>query len=308
MGAFRLENRQRKNQDPCIWMQAGVVYRRICQSDYQCTTCRFDRALRRACEKNNRLKEHGKSLKGKQGKIVFWKDKLNELPHWQRPCLHHMKRRIEFKACNREYRCGNCEFDQYFNDQYTVHAVVRPVDFLDIDGFKIPQGFYLHRGHAWMKVEEGSEVRMGVDDFALRLLGPLDQIEAPLVGKTLKQDRADIMMRRGRHKANILSPVSGVVTAINPKLRERGDLSNQDPYSDGWVLRAHSKNLRQDLKNLMIGRETEDFFAKEVDHLYSVIEEEAGPLAADGGQLGHDIYGSIPQVGWERLVKRFLHT
>ena len=149
---------------------------------------------------------------------------------------------------------------------------------------------------------------MGVDDFALRLLGPLDQIEAPLVGKTLKQDRADIMMRRGRHKAKILSPVSGVVTAINPKLRERGDLSNQDPYSDGWVLRAHSKNLRQDLKNLMIGRETEDFFAKEVDRLYSVIEEEAGPLAADGGQLGHDIYGSIPQVGWKRLVNRFLHT
>jgi glycine cleavage system H lipoate-binding protein len=308
MGAFRLENRQKSNTDPCIWMQAGVVHRRICQSDYQCTSCRFDRALRRACEKNNRLKEHGKSLKGKQGKIVFWKEKLKERPQWQRPCLHHMKGRIEFKACNREYRCENCEFDQYFNDQYTVHAVVRPVDFLDIDGFKIPQGFYLHRGHAWIKVEEGSEVRMGVDDFALRLLGPLDQIEAPLVGKTLKQDRADIMMRRGRHKAKILSPISGVVTAINPKLRERGDLSNQDPYSDGWVLRAHSRNLRQDLKNLMIGRETEDFFAKEVDRLYSVIEEEAGPLAADGGQLGHDIYGSIPQVGWERLVNRFLHT
>jgi glycine cleavage system H lipoate-binding protein len=308
MDAFRLENRQKSNTDPCIWMQAGVVHRRICQSDYQCTSCRFDRALRRACEKNNRLKEHGKILKGKQGKIVFWKEKLKERPQWQRPCLHHMKGRIEFKACNREYRCENCEFDQYFNDQYTVHAVVRPVDFLDIDGFKIPQGFYLHRGHAWIKVEEGSEVRMGVDDFALRLLGPLDQIEAPLVGKTLKQDRADIMMRRGRHKAKILSPISGVVTAINPKLRERGDLSNQDPYSDGWVLRAHSRNLRQDLKNLMIGRETEDFFAKEVDRLYSVIEEEAGPLAADGGQLGHDIYGSIPQVGWERLVDRFLHT
>lgn len=308
MGAFRLENRQENNQDPCIWMQAGVVNRRICQSDYQCTTCRFDRALRRVCEKNSRLKEHGKTLKGKQGKIVFWKEKLKERPLWQRPCLHHMKGRIEFKACNREYRCGDCEFDQYFNDQYTVHAVVRPVDFLDIDGFKIPQGFYLHQGHAWIKVEEGSEVRMGVDDFALRLLGPLDQIEAPLVGKTLKQDRADIMMRRGRHKAKILSPVSGVVTAINTRLREQGDLSNQDPYSDGWVLRAHSKNLRQDLKNLMMGRETEDFFTKEVDRLYSVIEEEAGPLAADGGQLGHDIYGSIPQVGWKRLVNCFLHT
>jgi glycine cleavage system H lipoate-binding protein len=308
MDAFRLENRQKSIQDPCIWMQAGVVNRRICQSDYQCTTCRFDRALRRTCEKNNRLKEHSKTLKGKQGKIVFWKEKLKERPQWQRPCLHHMKGRIEFKACNREYKCENCEFDQYFNDLYTVHAVVRPVDFLDIDGFKIPQGFYLHRGHAWMKVEEGSEVRMGVDDFALRLLGPLDQIEAPLVGKTLKQDRPDVLMRRGVHKAKILSPVSGVVTAINPKLREQGNLSNQDPYSDGWVLRAHAENIRQDLKNLMIGRETEDFYTKEIDRLYSVIEEESGPLAADGGQLGRDIYGSIPRVGWERLVSRFLHT
>ena len=45
---------------------------------------------------------------------------------------------------------------------------------------------------------------MGVDDFALRLLGPLDRIEAPLVGKTLKRDRADIMVRRGRHKARAL--------------------------------------------------------------------------------------------------------
>ncbi len=308
MGSIRFESRLTSNSSTCIWMQSGVVRRRVCQSDYQCTVCRFDRALRRVCEQNRRLKEHGKTLKGKQGKIVFWKEKLKERPQWQRPCLYHMKGRIDFKACNRDYKCGNCEFDQYFNDQFTVHAVVRPVDFLDIEGFKVPHGYYLHRGHAWLRVEEGSEVRMGVDDFALRLLGPLDRIEAPLVGKTLKRDRADIMVRRGRHKAKILSPVSGVVTAINPKLRERGDLSNQDPYSDGWVLRAHSKNLRQDLKNLMIGRETEDFFAKEVDSLYSVIEEEAGPLAADGGQLGHDIYGSIPQVGWERLVKRFLHT
>lgn len=308
MAAFSLENRQKSNPDLCIWMQAGVVYRKICQSNYQCTTCRFDRTLRRTCEKNNRLKEHGKPLMGKQGKIVFWKEKLKERPQWQRPCIHHMKKRIKFKACNREYKCENCEFDQYFNDLYTVHAVVRPVDFLDIDGFKIPQGFYLHRGHAWIKVEEASEVRIGLDDFAMRLLGPLDQIEAPLVGKTLKQDRPDILMRRGWQKAKMLSPVSGVVTAINPKLRERGDLSSQDPYSEGWVLRAHSKNLRQDLKNLMIGRETEDFYIDEVDRLYSVIEKEAGPLTADGGQLGRDIYGSIPQVGWERLVNLFLLT
>ena len=73
-------------------------------------------------------------------------------------------------------------------------------------------------------------------------------------------------------------------------------------------MRAHSKNLRKDLQNLMIGSEAKDFFKQEVDRLYQVIEDAAGPLAADGGQLGNDIYGNIPQVGWNRLVRLFFHT
>jgi len=39
-----------------------------------------------------------------------------------------------------------------------------------------------------------------------------------------------------------------------------------------------------------------------------MMEEVAGPLAADGGQLGQDIYGSLPQLGWDRLVQGFLRT
>lgn len=306
MNAIHLGNRVEEN--PCIWMQASAVGRKFCRINYDCPSCRFDRALRRVCDENNRLRQKGKIPQGNRGRLVFWKDKLNEQPLWKRPCIHHMKGRIEFRVCNREYRCKNCEFDQYFNDQYTVYAVIRPVDFINIDGMKVPHGFYLHKGHAWLRVEENAEVRIGLDDFALRLLGPPDQIEAPLVGKTLKQNRMDIKMTRGSLQADILSPVSGVVTAINPKLRERGGLANQDPYAGGWILRAHSDTLRKDLQHLMMGSETEAFYKAEVDRLYQVIESESGPMATDGGQLGHDIYGNIPQVGWDRLVKLFLHT
>jgi len=308
MDSIRLENRSTEKQRLCIWMQAEVVQRKFCLSNYECPVCRFDRALRRVCDENKRLRKQGKIPTGRKGRLVLWKDKFKQRPSWKRPCLHHMKRRIDFKACNRDYKCGDCEFDQYFNDQYTVHAVVRPVDFMDIEGIKIPHGFYLHKGHAWVKVEEGAEVRIGLDDFALRVLGPLDGIAAPLIGKTLEQNRADIIMRRGSNQATVLSPVDGVVTAINPKLRNEGRLANQDPYANGWVLRVHSKNLRKDLQNLMIGSEAKDFFKQEVHRLYRVIEDSAGPLAADGGQLGNDIYGSIPRVGWNRFVKLFLHT
>jgi glycine cleavage system H lipoate-binding protein len=308
MVSNQLKEKIQKTDNPCIWMQAGVVRRKDCRIDYDCPACRFDRAMRHVAADNQSIREAGNTPAGKRGKIVYWHDRLKNLPSWKRPCIHYMKRRIDFRACNQDYQCGTCEFDQYFNDQYTVHAVVRPVDVINIKGFKIPHGYYLHRGHMWVKIEERDTVRVGLDDFALRLLGPLDRIEAPLMGKEIFQDRADVSLTRGSNAAEILSPVSGVVTAINADLRGSGSLANQDPYTEGWVMCLHSKNLRQDLRNLMIGDEAGDYLDDEVDRLYQVIEEEAGPLAADGGYLGDDIYGNLAPEVWNRLTRDFLHT
>ncbi len=308
MGSLCSVQKKKGNQPACIWMQAGVVPRKICNLNYDCAACTFDRAMTRAADENRKSRLEGKSHAGESGRIVYWKDKLRALPPWKRPCLHHMKGRIDFRACTGEYQCGKCDFDQYFNDQYSVHALLRPVEVLDVDGFKVPQGFYLHRGHTWLKVEENAEVRIGLDDFAARLLGPLSYVEAPLLGKELRQDRADILVHRKERKALLLSPVSGVVTAVNSALREKGRKVNDDPYASGWILRIQADDLRRDLKNLMIGEETEAFLAEEIDRLYQVIEDEAGPLAADGGQLGKDIAGNLPGQSWDRLVNLFLHT
>ena len=297
-----------ENSHPCIWMQAGVVRHKYCEIDYHCEACRFDRALRRTARENSQLRRQGGVPQGKSGRIGYWKDRLRDLPAWKQPCLHHMKGRIEFRACTHDYQCGNCEFDQYFSDQYTVHAVVRPVDVLDVKGFKLPHGYYLHRGHTWVKIEEGSTVRVGLDDFALRLLGPLDRVEAPLMGKQVEQDRDDILLSRSSNTARVQSPISGVVTDVNPALRERGNLANEDPYTSGWVMRLHSDNLRRDLKNLMIGEQASQYLDGEIDRLYEVIEEEAGPLATDGGYLGDDIFGNLPQTSWEKLTRLFLNT
>jgi len=99
-----------------------------------------------------------------------------------------------------------------------------------------------------------------------------------------------------------------VITAINIDLMEQGEKAGQDPYTENWVARAYAPNLRQELKNLMIGIEAEKFLFSEVDDLYQVIEEEAGPLAADGGRLGSDIYGHLPETCWPRLTRQFLRS
>ena len=112
---------------------------------------------------------------------------------------------------------------------------------------------------------------MGLDDFALRVMGPFDRIESPLIGKEVRQNRAHISLTRGEHHARAQSPVTGVVTSINAELRDQGHLAGRDPYTDGWVMTVHAKNLRSDLKTLTIGSESLDFTGNEVERLHTVI-------------------------------------
>jgi hypothetical protein len=58
----------------------------------------------------------------------------------------------------------------------------------------------------------------------------------------------------------------------------------------------------------MIGEQASDYLDGEIERLFQVIEEEAGPLAADGGYLGDDIYGNLAPNVWKRLTRQFLHT
>jgi glycine cleavage system H lipoate-binding protein len=297
-----------RGDSPCIWAQAGVVKRKQCRINYECPACRFDRALRRTARENRMLKEQGKLPGGKRGGIVSWKEKLRELQTWKRPCLHSMKQRIAFRACIHDYLCGKCDFDQYFNDQFTVFAVVRQIDVQDIKGIKFPQGYYLHRGHCWVKLEEGSDVRIGLDDFALRVLGPMDHIRSPLMGKELHANQAAFDIGRGMHAAKVLAPLGGVVTDVNPRLAASGSHASADPYAEGWILRLHADNLRDDLRGLMFGEEASRFIDAEVERIHAMIEATAGPLAADGGNLASDVFGKLPELGWENLVRSFLHT
>jgi len=296
-----------QNGDPqCIWMQAGVVKRKTCRLNFECTSCNFDRALGRIAAENRSLRLRGERPPGRRGAIVSWQERLKQLPLRKRPCLHHLKARIAFRACTHDYLCGKCDFDQYFNDPYTVFATVQPRDALDIHGIRLPQGYYLHPGHCWVRVEEESTVRVGFDDFALRVLAPFDCVDAPLIGKPLGRGTAAITVGRGDYRARFQSPINGVVIAMNAALKESGCRTGIDPYTAGWVLQAYVPNLRQDLLALMIGDQAAGFLEEEIERLHGLIEEKAGPLAADGGRLGTDLFGCLPQLGWDALVSAFL--
>ncbi|NOX34187.1 MAG: glycine cleavage system protein H [Deltaproteobacteria bacterium] len=295
-----------KKAPACLWMQAGVVNKKICHKDFACTTCRFDRALKKVCHENKDLQNQDTALKGKRARLVFWKERLKKQPLARRPCIHHMKGHIDFKTCSKAYNCVDCEFDQYFHDQFRVYTILKPVKFNDISGVTLPVGYYLHSGHTWVKIEDRNNVRVGIDDFASRVLGKFTAIKTPLMGKQVFQGKDAMHIFRNGHTASFFSPVNGVITEVNSRLSQNPGLINHDPYIDGWVLSLYCPNLKQDLKKLMFMDSSKLFMNREVDRLYDFLEGETQLMAADGGRLGSDLFGNLPGLSWDRLKKLFI--
>jgi hypothetical protein len=59
---------------------------------------------------------------------------------------------------------------------------------------------------------------------------------------------------------------------------------------------------------LMANEGCVDWMHGEVGALEEMVESVAGPLAADGGSFGPDIFGNLPGLNWTDLTKTFLRT
>jgi glycine cleavage system H lipoate-binding protein len=286
-------DKQAQAANPFIWMQAGVVEFKNCNNFGDCTTCKYDQGMQKKVE---------------QGKQISWQDAMRKRGGLERICRHSLTHRIEKRSCAYDYTCSTCEFDQFFEDVWSAKTKTLPLEVQTVKGFRVPMGYYFHNGHTWARIESGGYVRIGMDDFSLKLLGRADALELPLMGKELDKDKVGWGLKREDLSADVLSPVDGVITEVNSSLRESPGLANQGPYEEGWLFMVRMPDIKGSIKHLMTDAESLKWMNGELNMLESMIEDVAGPLAADGGYLGEDIYGSLPDLGWSKLTKTFLKT
>jgi glycine cleavage system H lipoate-binding protein len=246
--------------------------------------------------------------KVKTGKQVSWQQAMRLRPEMDRACRHSLTGRIARRVCAYNYECARCDFDQFFEEVWSAKTASAPGEAARIRGFEIPMGHYFHPGHTWARIESGGTIRVGMDDFALKLLGIADGYDLPLMGKELNPGKPSWGLKRHGRTAEVLSPLGGVILEVNPRVREVPGTANRAPYGEGWLFLVHTPDIKNSLKPLMTDPQTTDWMKTEVDHLERMIEDVAGPLAADGGYFAEDIYGHLPGLGWERLTSTFLRT
>ncbi|MBI3577892.1 MAG: hypothetical protein HY089_00610 [Ignavibacteriales bacterium] len=167
---------------------------------------------------------------------------------------------------------------------------------------------YFHPGHSWALVGNSEVVTVGVDDFTQRVIGVLDEIELPPLGKSIRQGEPFVTLRRGTRKLVQVSPLSGVVVGVNEKLANNPRLINNSVYERGWVGKLQPINLRTELRNLLKGVFADHWEESVREQLIQWFSPKAGIVLQDGGHMIQNIGDLLDEEDWERLTKEFFYS
>jgi len=90
--------------------------------------------------------------------------------------------------------------------------------------------------HEWIEVENGIGI-VGITDFAQRELGEIVYVELPAVGKKVKAGEEIAVLESTKAAADIYTPVSGEILAINQQLNNSASKINSAAESEGWLFK-----------------------------------------------------------------------
>jgi glycine cleavage system H lipoate-binding protein len=287
-------------------MEAGVVSYKLCDHNFDCSTCVYDHGMH---DRVARYKEKIaiQPVAATPDKFTeTWVDKMMQFPANRRKCRYMITGEVGHKLCPNAYECGTCSFDQIMQERLQTEAL--PVHARRREsGFELAEDFYYHDGHTWAKPEYGGRIRVGLDDFAQKLIGKLARVELPNIGQELKQGEVGFQVRRNGEVAKLLSPMDGIVANVNNSLRNQPNLVNESPYEKGWLFTIEPTRLRKNLKGLYYDKEARNFIHEEKEKLFAMANDDLR-VAADGGASVEDISQELDGKNWARFVKTFLKT
>jgi len=90
--------------------------------------------------------------------------------------------------------------------------------------------------HIWLKDEGNCQFRLGFTYRYQEQIKSLVYLELPPVGHELKHGEPFGAIESSKVSTDLISPVDGVVSAVNTALVGKPGLVNRDPYGEGWLM------------------------------------------------------------------------
>jgi len=167
-----------------------------------------------------------------------------------------------------------------------------------VRGFSVPTNLLYHPAHTWALKESPSLVRVGMDDFASKLIGKIDSIKLPQRNTWVRQGQRFATITRDGRTVDLISPIEGTVTDVNPDAIRDPEAARKSAY-DGWLMTVDSPDQKTCLRNLFNGSMARLWIEEAVNRLHPA-------MAQDGGEACDDFLIEMGSRNWEATTREFL--
>ena len=105
----------------------------------------------------------------------------------------------------------------------------------------IPENLLYSKDHEWIAID-GDIATVGITDFAQNELGDIVYIDVDTIDETLEQDEVFGSIEAVKTVSDLFIPLEGEVVEFNDVLEDEPELVNNDPYSNGWIVKIKISN------------------------------------------------------------------
>jgi len=101
----------------------------------------------------------------------------------------------------------------------------------------VPRNCRYTRDHFWIR-PEGNTAVVGVSDYLQDEMSEVVFVDLPDVDDEVTFLGTFGIIESEVSVSDLIAPVSGTVTQINPDLENSPELVNEDPYGEGWLIKV----------------------------------------------------------------------
>lgn len=155
----------------------------------------------------------------------------------------------------------------------------------------VPAGVFISPNHTWVSIEMNGTARVGLDDFARKIVRNIDAVQLPELNKNVKKGGLLFSLKHDSHTIDIASPISGRVSLLNAEHVEHPEWVASKPFELSWMCCIDPSNLPEELRSLKIGVDSINWYREEIDRYGTMVKEfekdrrqiESSAAGRDGG-------------------------
>ena len=176
--------------------------------------------------------------------------------------------------------------------------------------FSIPGGVFIAKNHTWFSITQAGITKIGIDDFAKKLIGRIDAVEFPNLGMELKAGQPLFTIKQGNKSITFNSPVTGKVSQVNSLLKDNPSALDITPYEKNWVCALDTENIDDEIKGMNIGKSAVSFYQEDIEKFRNLVkdliksEKKEGEFIEDGQiYIGH--LEKLTNLDWQKIISEF---